>query len=391
MRKRPHVSKGTNQTWMWLDAVLCTLFTFAVAGVLYLLFVNISFFNAFEKAFRDFEFTDLYYAEAMEDRSIADKIVLVNVQKAERSEIAQAIEHVARQQPKVMALDLIFRDLRDPQTDSVLHAVLQRYPDIVTAYYKENGEVHQNHAYFNSKPEKAGFINLYPKANETVIRETSLLEISGHGDTLYSFAAKIASEYDPDLLPDLLKFNASFPIDYTGNQDNFFTFDFDELDRDEPIPVMEGAIVMFGYLGTPTGSEFDIEDKHFTPLNPEITGKSAPDMHGVVIHANIVNMLVNKSLIFKLSSFWTYFLTAFVCFVAVFSGLKLHSRNLVFYDVLIKVMQLLFSILLIYLSLLLLKAGVLIAVTPMVIMAVLGLELVGVYKNMATYLQKKFL
>lgn len=106
-------SKNNNRIPLWINAVFCTLFTLLLGGLLYFVVVNVSFFNPFQKAFRDFEFTDLYYSKSLEENQISDKIILVNVQKANRLEIAQAIENVAKQNPRTIALDLIFRELKE--------------------------------------------------------------------------------------------------------------------------------------------------------------------------------------------------------------------------------------------------------------------------------------
>ena len=47
------------------DALLCTIMTFVVAGLLYFIFINLTILDPFEKAFKDFKFTDIYYAETI--------------------------------------------------------------------------------------------------------------------------------------------------------------------------------------------------------------------------------------------------------------------------------------------------------------------------------------
>lgn len=374
---------------LWLNAVLCTLFSSVVAVLLYLVFVNISFFNAFEKAFTDFEFTDLYYSETMEEKPFVKDIVLVNTQKSDRKEIAQAIEKAALQNPKVIALDIIFKDLKEAESDSVLSATLQKYNHkIVGPFYFDSGSVIQNHPSF--KTQNTGFINLYPEEGRSVVRNASAVNISSK-DTLYSFAAEVSRKYDAAAVQNLKKLKDLFPIDYYGNSDSFFVFDIDELNTGRSFNVMKDAIVVFGYLGTPTGNEYDIEDKHFTPLNSEIAGKSNPDMYGAVIHANIINMLVHQKFLTRISGFWVYVLAFLVCVVVTYFGLKLYQKEYVYYDAIVKVYQFLVSVVLVYLSLLLLKFGVFLKISPVLILSLLSLELIATYKSMMLYFQKKFL
>lgn len=185
------------------------------------------------------------------------------------------------------------------------------------------------------------------------------------------------------------KFDKLFPIDYTANLDNFFVFDFDELSENESVSVMQDAIVIFGYLGTPTGNEFDIEDKHFTPLNPEIAGKSAPDMYGVVVHANVVKMLVSDNFLFKVSDFWTYFLAFLTSVIMTYFGMKIERNKSFFKDFLKKGVPLLFSIFLIYLALVLLKSGILIHVTPILVLSIFSVSMIKPYQKTLDYLKKK--
>ena len=48
---------------LYRDAFLCTIMTFIVAALLYSVFINLSILDPFEKAFKDFKFTDMFYSE----------------------------------------------------------------------------------------------------------------------------------------------------------------------------------------------------------------------------------------------------------------------------------------------------------------------------------------
>jgi hypothetical protein len=71
-----------------IDAFLCTLLTFIVAGLLYALFVNISVLDSFENAFKDFKFTDVFYAERFHKDERNNKIILINIKHANRFQLA---------------------------------------------------------------------------------------------------------------------------------------------------------------------------------------------------------------------------------------------------------------------------------------------------------------
>ena len=93
---------------LYKDALLCTIMTFIVAGILYFAFVNLSILDPFEKAFKDFKFTDIFYSERMNEEQRNNKIVVVNIKHADRYQIAQLINKVDAQDPSVIGLDIIF-------------------------------------------------------------------------------------------------------------------------------------------------------------------------------------------------------------------------------------------------------------------------------------------
>src|SRR5690606_10240108 len=148
-----------------------TLLTFIVAGCLYFIVVNVSFLSPFEKAFSDFSFTDFYYANYSKNSHPSKDIIIVNIKDADRLEIATAIKNVVSQNSKAIGLDVIFRDLKDTNTDSILRNALQSHPNIVTAFYTDNGEVFTNHPYFINENETVGFIDFDYSSEKTVIRE----------------------------------------------------------------------------------------------------------------------------------------------------------------------------------------------------------------------------
>ena len=148
-------------------------------------------------------------------------------------------------------------------------------------------------------------------------------------------------------------------------------------------------MVILGYLGD--GDEnYDIEDKHFTPLNEEWVGRAIPDTYGVVIHANILNMLSKQNLIYRVSVFITYIIAFILCFFTVLFALKLYKRNSFVFDITEKIVQLVLSIVFLYLALLLLQANIYVSIVPIILLCLLGIEMIDYYEYLVKYLNKKF-
>lgn len=369
---------------LWKDAFGCTLFTCAIAGLFYLLFVNISFLDPFEKAFKDFSYTDLYYSKLQPKSGINSDIILVNAQHEDRFAIAQAISIIASEKPKAIGLDLIFKDLKTPFTDSILKAELEKHDNLVKAYFETDSGTVESHSYFKSAKENLGYINL-DQEEAGVIRE-----FVGIDDGANSFAvqlAKTAGYLKND--KDTKVLEASLPINYTRNDEGFLTVSISELLENQGFPAAQDAIVIFGYLGTPQGNRFDIEDKHFTPLNPKFAGKSVPDMYGVTVHANILNMIVKDGFIKRVPNFVTWILTLLGCLLCSYIGLRLHRKSEFLFDLLPKIFQFILAILLVYIGLLFIKSSIYINISIILLMCLLTFEMVEFYLYLKHYLIKR--
>lgn len=379
------ISKQTKL--LWRDSFLCTLLTFIVSGILLFVFLNISVLDPFYKAFKDFRFTDIYYSKIYTNNSVEKDIIIVNVKQSDRFTIAQAIEKVQQQNPKAIGIDAIFKEPKNTFTDSILKAVLNKYDNIITAYYFEGDSLITNHNYFKTNNENQGFINVNFNNEDKVIRD--FLGIKKPENKL-SFATQVALKAGKLSKKDVETLSEGIPINYFGNLDAFLTFDIDELLDLETIPSITNAIVLFGYLGTPTGNAFDIEDKHFTPLNETFVGKSTPDMFGVLIHANIIKMLTTNNFISKVPKTIVYLL-AFICtFFIIMFGMKLYKKSELLYDIIIKLIQLIISIALLYLALLLLKQNIYIYITPILVLTIFSLEMIDFYLYLLDFLKKRF-
>ncbi len=374
---------------LYKDAFLCTVFTFIIAAILYSIFVQLSILDPFEKAFKDFHFTDIYYSKQLNKTERNNKIIIINVKHANRFEIAQAINKVSNQKPKVIGLDIIFKEQRNNFMDSVLNKSIKNNANIITSYYWDKDSLVQNHPYFHYDENKTGFINLNLKDQNSVIR--NFIGVRNEGIPKYSFATQL-SRYAGFINTDYAekKLNEKLAISYIGNQDSFLSFDIDEIISEDDIPALKDAIVIFGYLCDPKNNVYDIEDKHFTPLNEAYVGRSVPDTFGVVIHANIVHMLTQDKLIRKMPNSLIFILAFVLAFFVILLGMKIYKRSNLAYDLTLKVIQLLISVVLLYLALLCLRNNLNVNVAPILILSVFGIEMIDYYVYLIVYMNKKF-
>lgn len=365
---------------------MCTLMTFIIGGLMYLTFVNLSFLDPFEKAFKDFKFTDIFYAERFNESKRSEKIILVNVKHENRFKIAQALEKIHSYQPKVIGLDIVFQERKNKFTDSILKEKFLSIPNIVFSFYQDGNEIIENHEFFKSELDKRGYINLDLYGQNTVIRNFKGYNVEKNA---YSFSTLLALEagyIDPQFAQS--KLDKPLPINYIGNQEVFLSYTLDEIIESTEIPTVKDAVVILGYLGD-LNPEFDIEDKHFTPLNKAWVGRSSPDTFGATIHANILTMLMNKTLLYKVSNLAIFLISFIFCLIVVYLTMRLYHRSNFMFDILQRPIQLILTILLLYLALLLLQSNIYLNITSILLFTILGIEMIDYYIYLMRYLNEK--
>lgn len=359
-----------------------TLFSSIIALFFYLIAVNISALDPFEKAFQDFSFTDIYYSKKFYKPEFTSNIIIVNIEHHDRAMIALGIEKISAHNPAVIGVDIVFREQREPETDLILKKALFN-PSVVSAYYVEDGKIIGHHTYFDNSSSISGFINLDGDEQEGVIRD--FLGVQGNN---YAFPVQVAIKagaISAEVVDE--KLSENLPIRYTGNAENFLTFNLDEILASDSIPALSNSIVLMGYLGQ---NKFDIEDKHFTPLNSKYVGKSIPDMHGVVIHANIIRMLTQDKLLMKIPKSLSYIAAFLNCWFLTFLTMQLYKKTPFLSDVMVKVFQLLIVIITVYFALIMLNWNAFLWITPILVLTILGLELIPFYYYLTEFLSKKF-
>ena len=104
--------------------------------------------------------------------------------------------------------------------------------------------------------------------------------------------------------------------------------------------MLEGKIVLLGYNDTYT-DECPLLDKFYTPLNARYTGRSEPDMHGIDIHANIIQMVLDKKYIFTVPGWLSFVLAVLYCYLNVIMLEGVHRRYPRLYHPIIRVLQVL--------------------------------------------------
>jgi CHASE2 domain-containing sensor protein len=242
-------------------------------------------------------------------------IVIVDVGQLSRQQIALLLQKIAAQKPRVIAMDVYFSHRQDSIQDSLLRETLCQVAALIPLYLPTDmGDAAnpQNQppqsvsdTFFTSCPRKA-FANLLYREHlgGRIIRYTRLYYASPSGFEP-SLAWAAAQHLDSTLAPSTLP-QPILPIRYRGNIACFYFLSGKDLLADTLRPLIFSQKAVFVGLADPLYQH--TEDLFFTPLGIRPFTHTAPDMYGVLIHANITSMLLHHTFWKKLPPALTYLL-----------------------------------------------------------------------------------
>lgn len=381
----------TNKKNTGLEYLFLNMFAFAGIGLLSFVFFNVSIFNQFTQAFKDFTFTDMFYSKFSDQSKIyKGPLVLINVENRSREEIAFLLQRLEEGKPKVIGVDIIFPDKKDSVTDGILKQTLAGYNNIVLPYiasFDSSVPVIKNHEYFQTKP--AAFVNLVGEDREfSTIRYYYPVY-----NNIPAFTTAIMQMYDSAKAAVLFKkAQSKTEIRYFGNIQNFAYQNFEEVMNPAfNTDVVKDKIVLLGYMGNASSSKIPLdEDRFFTPLNSRLSGRSHPDMYGSIIHANILRMSLDKDYIYSFPS-WLNWLVAFLLSLALLPALvRWYVHKPVWYHLWLVLTQFAISILFLFFTILLYaKANIKIESAALLVSVLLIGDFILLYDHFAKYFKHK--
>jgi len=323
-------------------------------------------FDPISQALSEFELTDYVFSQFRNPPVPDPRIVLVNIGPLSRREVAQQIQIISQYHPKVIGIDGFFnceggyRDtINCPQLLDTLgnlllsNAIREAGNVVLVSRLLQSDSLDKANAYdvydsmeysdpmFSDYAHNA-YANLSTGATyqeDVKICKSFMPRMMVKGKEKLAFSVMMAKLYDSTITQQFLdRNNYEEIINFRGNfevpdvkikslrerMDSTSAFrtlcyaiDWKPLQDGDYLPVMfENSIVIFGFLGNYFGDP-SWNDKFFTPLNLKIAGRANPDMFGVVVHANIVAMILNKDYVNQID-LWLQIVIAFVvCFLNV--------------------------------------------------------------------------
>lgn len=301
---------------------------------------NLEFLNPVEEAFSDFDLTDLVFSKFKGGQDAETDITVVNIGNLDRAGIAAMINIINQHKPKVIGLDVQLEFASDSTQDAMLADAFSKVDNLVMVSelrpnpnpkIKKIDHIKTNYNLFTQHAHTA-FANFITQGAGNQIDLTSVRSFSpkekiakviytsgeqkfdtvsfkkvkrkGKPDMEYAFGVKIAELFKPESAKKFLARNRDYEwINFRGNVSLDGATKFNVLDvmqvmteQFEPNAIIKDKIVLLGFMGASLQSR-SFDDKLFTPLNDKYMGRGAPDMYGVVVHANIISMILHGNFI----------------------------------------------------------------------------------------------
>ncbi len=377
------------------DTIFATIWVFLFIFILGSIPLNLGSLNPIKLGLKDFDFNDIAYSKLQvgEEPRIDTRVVIINIDQANRAELGMMINKAATYQPKVMALDALFYEAKDPTGDSILSDAFARNNNLVVAQELAltgpDGDTISTTGDYIKTASQYAFVNFFCDSLSP-IRTYEPFE-KDYKKTLYkSFAAGIIQLYDTTAYKKLKKRgNHQTMINYTRRLNGYVPIHWQTLMEDGiDSSYLKGKIVLFGYLAT---QETDILDKKFTPMNHRYYGKTIPDMNGIVIHANIISMALDNDYVKKLPLWGNVLIAILICWLFMSFFIRYYLESHIWFHLVAKLVQVFTAILFVWLGIYLFtKYRLKVDMKLSLIVIVMAVDVIYFYEAWAVWMHKKF-
>lgn len=245
-------------------------------------------------------------------REISNRIVMIDIDRAGREEIAGLLELVSMCNPEAVGLDVLFEDKRED--DSRLSAAIESTPNLVVPiglHQLDDGtfEISEKNFFHYSIPGlHFGATNMPGIYVKSTIREFPVHFREKEGEGFNSFVAEVLSVADPEKYNDLIQRGREYEtIDYASMEIPVMSI---EEVYDNPETIV-GKIVMIGAADAAS-------DSHATPIRSS--------MSGLEIHSHALSTALRGTYYTSIPKAWDYIAAGTVCFVLVFLSLTLKAK-----------------------------------------------------------------
>lgn len=316
-----------------ISSIMATMFLF----ILHHLPIYQIFIDPFSEAIKNHDIMDVAFSKFRNhnDPALFDEdVFIINSQITDKVALAKTLEILDAKQAKSIGIDLLLSH-EELSVDTVLRSFLDN-PNVVLGYTFEDNKEHVSSNIIKSDPffkakRKEAYVNLGSNDGFSIRNFEPFHEIEGAKDE--AFSVKLVRLIDPTKVEALSQrkiskewinfrrkqpgeINKNYPINSEAvthyAQVNMIDFIQDSASYDDDY--FKDKVVLIGFCGE-NDKALSMKDRYFTPLNEKYSGRSMPDMHGVVVHANIISMILDGDFINEINEGWLYLLAFFIYFI----------------------------------------------------------------------------
>jgi CHASE2 domain-containing sensor protein len=374
------------------DTLFATVAVFVFLILLGMIPINFYVLNPMKTALKDFDFNDMKYSKLVNDDKIkldSTHIVIVNIGKADRGQIAEIINLVSPYKPKVMGLDALFVGERDSLKDLALREVFMNTPNLIAASYLEPGDTFTiRKDFFDDATPNTGYVNFVSETIGTRRLYTPFEMVDNQ--KVPSFTSAIIKNYDSTKYNKLVSRHKEVEsINYSRRENKYFIIQPHELSDDlVDTARLRNKIVLLGYVNSDPA---DIEDKLFTPMNEKFAGKALPDMNGIVVHANIISMVLEENYINKMPKWTAWVIAIVIGWIHMSLFIRYYLESHIWFHLVAKLAQVFSIILFAYLGIFIFnKFDLKIEMKYTLYVIVLAVDVIYFYEAFVGWLHRKY-
>ncbi|MFH1051415.1 MAG: CHASE2 domain-containing protein [bacterium] len=391
------------------NKIILTTIAFFIFLKLLSSFMSLDFINRILELqidLSDIEYTDLSYKLLDYKKKIDTNIILVDIGYLNRRGIAKLVYQINKFKPKVIGINAFFRNPKD-SNDVILKTVFDNTKNLVlVSGLDETISVTNDTTYKFSYSHEMFMENATSGIGRQVFSRDKCVrslypEYKINNKREPSFAIEILRLWDTKKLKKYLnKGSGEIMISFSGNLKDFHFFPgLELLNNPDSLFVFRNKIVLLGFLGNITNRDYvdpDImEDVFYTPLSESlkdrIVGRALPDMYGTVVHANIINMVLNNNYIYNITGLSAIIIEIVFSYLLFFIFYQIFFKKNHYYDLLSKLISfsliIIFAYLIIYLFA---KHHVRIDITGILLVLVFAPDFYEIYNNNISVWIRKF-
>ncbi|MEO0570993.1 MAG: CHASE2 domain-containing protein [Bacteroidota bacterium] len=376
--------------WLFRDAFFCTVLSLVAFSLLANLILSTSYFNPLLHSIRDFSFLDAYYNANFSDQGKIDStLLLVNIGDLDRKGIADLLDTLQQQNPEVLGLDIIFKEVGN-KLDTVLFNEMSKDNVVMSYIYNPDslGTMGENLPLTST----FGYVNLTSVEPTEVIRGFKGVQSSGQ-DKYYSLVSQMMRSYQNGHIWNTQGYSQKLlrerRVKFYGHFKDFPHVEGADVLLGKGQNNLTDKIVLVGYAGYPSENPYDVEDKHFTPLNAHPLGKGIPDMFGITVHANITNMLLQNDFFWELGVFGQGLLIFLFSYLTCLYFIWLDRKLKISYRTVRKLVLFVFAVVLVGVCFWLFGKNVVVEPTLIVMTTIFSAGFVKYYKHLVRYIKTK--